>query len=153
MRSPRFPEAFQLSHFTRLQSGADDFFRTHTWQNFDDKIHRKIGKSYWLIMNLFFFFTFCRFTFFSLAKKSYWLNNFFLFRKHLGGVGEPIQSYNSKSFRQSITHATAPANNHAEKRKIGALDEDIDVGNVGDENLNIESKLFFLPPYKRYHRL
>ena len=69
--------------------------------------------------------------------------NFSIFRKHLGGVGEPIQSYNSKSAYRHTVALPSVTGNPAEKRKLAAFDEDmIDVGKVGDENLDIESKYF-----------
>ena len=57
-----------------------------------------------------------------------------MFRKHLGGVGEPLQSYNSKFHRQHlVVHGSNPHDN-----------DEIDVGKAGDEALDLESKLFLV---------
>ena len=61
------------------------------------------------------------------------------YRKHLGGMGEPIQSYN----KFSRSHPK-------QEKRLGREEEDIDVGKAGDETLEFESKYFF---YKSKHLL
>ena len=67
-------------------------------------------------------------------------------------MGEPIQSYNSKTF-----HHHRPNNNllHHNSKKVkyaGGSDEELDVGKVGDENVDMESKCvgFLIEDWKIY---